>query len=196
MHEKQRTRLSKFLSLVLRHRPQQIEIELDEQGWTPVDRLLEQAARHGLPISRAELDEVVDTSDKKRFAYCADRTKIRANQGHSVTIDLNLEPAEPPEWLYHGTVATSLASIGVEGLCRRQRHHVHLSPDEATAIKVGQRRGQPVVLRIHAGRMHRAGSAFYVSANGVWLTEHVPSEYVTFPNYQPDAASAEQPARQ
>ncbi len=174
-------RLSKFLSLVLRHRPGKIGITLDAQGWVPVDELLEACRQHGRPISREALEEVVATNDKQRFSFSPDGRHIRANQGHSVEVDLGLAPVEPPELLYHGTVAQFLDSIGQQGLLRGTRQHVHLSPDEATARRVGQRRGRPVVLVVEAGHMFRAGHAFYRSANGVWLTEAVPPEYLRFP---------------
>ena len=124
------------------------------------------------------MEEVVATNDKRRFAFSPDRTLIRANQGHSVEVDLNLVPVEPPELLYHGTVERFLDSIRVNGLVRGQRHHVHLSADRETAARVGQRRGRPVALIVEAARMHADGQAFYRSENGVWLTEAVPAEYL------------------
>ena len=169
---------SKFLSYVLRHRPDSIGITLDENGWVEVDVLLAAAQRHGKRISRELLEQVVAENDKKRFALCDDGQRIRASQGHSVSVDLNLQPVEPPELLYHGTVERFLDSIRSQGLVRGKRHHVHLSPDEATARKVGSRRGKPVILTIEAGRMHAAGHQFFCSANGVWLTDRVPAEFV------------------
>ncbi|MEN6494028.1 MAG: RNA 2'-phosphotransferase [Thermoguttaceae bacterium] len=177
----QQVQLSKFLSYVLRHRPDSVGLSLDEAGWVSVDELLEAARRHGQPFSRAELDEVVATNDKKRFSFSPDRLRIRASQGHSVPVELGLEPLEPPELLYHGTVARFLDSIRRQGLLRGSRHHVHLSPDRETAQKVGSRRGRPVVLVVEASRLHGAGCPFFRSANGVWLTEHVPPEYLRFP---------------
>ena len=174
-------RTSKFLSYVLRHRPESIGLELDEAGWVRVDELLAACRRHNRSISRAELEEVVRTNDKRRFSFSPDRLKIRASQGHSVSVDLALDPLAPPELLYHGTVARFLDPIRQEGLVRGKRHHVHLSADEPTARRVGRRRGTPIVLVVEAGRMHRDGLAFYRSANGVWLTESVPPQYLRFP---------------
>ena len=169
---------SKFLSLVLRHRPDVIGITLDAEGWVPVEDLLAACARHGRAIPRAQLDVVVRTNDKQRFAFSADGRRIRANQGHSLPIDLGLVSVEPPDRLYHGTVPRFLESIRQEGLIKGKRHHVHLSPDVETATNVGQRRGRPVVLVIEAGRMFRDGHKFYQSENGVWLTDAVPPEYI------------------
>jgi len=172
---------SKFLSLVLRHRPEKIGIELDEHGWVDVDELLDACARHRRHISRDFLEEIVATNDKRRFSFSDDGRRIRANQGHSVEVDLNLQPVEPPETLYQGTVARFLDAIRREGLKPMKRHHVHLSEERETAIAVGRRRGKPIVLVIHSGRMHADGHTFYQSANGVWLTDAVPPEYIVFP---------------
>jgi putative RNA 2'-phosphotransferase len=177
----QTVELSKFLSYVLRHKPDAIGIALDEEGWVAVEELLSAAARHGTTISRELLDEVVWTNDKQRFAFSPDGRSIRANQGHSVEVDLALEPREPPEWLYHGTVERFLDSIRREGLVRGQRHHVHLSPDRETAARVGARRGKPVILEVDSAAMHRAGHQFFRSENGVWLANAVPPEYLRFP---------------
>jgi putative RNA 2'-phosphotransferase len=174
-------RTSRFLSYVLRHRPETVGLELDEGGWVRVDELLAACRRHGRPISRAQLEAVVRSSDKQRFSFSRDGLRIRANQGHSVPIDLGLAPVAPPELLYHGTVARFLDAIRQEGLLRGKRHHVHLSADEPTARRVGRRRGAPVVLVVESGRMHRDGLTFYRSANGVWLTDAVPPEYLRFP---------------
>jgi putative RNA 2'-phosphotransferase len=175
---KQLVTISKFLSRVLRHKPQAIGITLDAEGWVPVDELVAAAARHGQSISRKQLDEVVATNDKKRFSFSPDGRLIRANQGHSVEVDLGLLPIEPPELLYHGTVERFLDSIREKGLIRGNRHHVHLSADRETAVRVGQRRGRPVVLEVEAGRMNNDGHRFYRSENGVWLTEVVPPEFL------------------
>lgn len=183
---RQRVGLSKFLSYALRHRPDRVGLTLDDGGWALVDNLLEACRRHGHPISRDELEDVVATNEKKRFSFSDDGRRIRANQGHSVPVELGLEPVEPPELLYHGTVARFLDSIRQEGLTRGKRHHVHLSPDEATARRVGQRRGRPVILVVESGRMHRDGREFLLSANGVWLTDWVPPEYLRFPNKEED----------
>jgi putative RNA 2'-phosphotransferase len=176
------TRLSKFLSFVLRHDPRAVGIALDPSGWVDVDHLLEQCRAHGRPISREELEAVVTAGPKRRFAVSDDGRRVRASQGHSIDVELGYQPAAPPELLYHGTVAASLAAIRASGLERMARHHVHLSPDEATARTVGGRRGRPVVLRVAAGRMHRDGHTFYLSASGVWLTDRVPPEYIAFPD--------------
>lgn len=169
---------SKFLSLILRHYPGKIGITLDESGWVAIDDLLSACARNEFPLTLEELRRVVETSDKKRFAFSDDGLRIRASQGHSVEVDLNYAPAEPPEELFHGTADRFLASIMVEGLVKRDRHHVHLSPDEATAVSVGGRHGRPVVLRIGSGAMHREGIEFFCSTNGVWLTDHVPVRFL------------------
>jgi len=163
---------------VLRHRPEVLGIELDTEGWVAVEELLAACAKHGRPISREQLDAVVRTNDKQRFAYSADGNRIRANQGHSLPIDLGLVPVEPPELLYHGTVLRFLEAICRDGLVKGQRHHVHLSPDPQTATNVGQRRGPPIVLVIEAGRMFHDGHKFYRSENGVWLTDAVPAAYI------------------
>ena len=175
------TEISKFLSYVLRHKPEAIGITLDDQGWIGVDELLAAAARHGKAVTRELLDKVVATNDKQRFTFSPDGRSIRANQGHSLDVDLALEPVKPPELLYHGTVERFIASIREQGLIRGQRQHVHLSCDRETAARVGQRRGKPVVLIVESGRMHRAGHQFFRSANGVWLTDAVPSDYLRFP---------------
>ncbi len=172
---------SKFLSLVLRHQPDLIGIVLDDAGWTDVDTLLAKARAKGTAISRDELVEIVRSSDKQRFALSADGTQIRANQGHSIEVDLKLEPIAPPEMLLHGTVDKFLDSIRKSGLIKGSRHHVHLSADAVTASKVGERRGKPVLLEVRAAAMAAAGHEFFRSANGVWLTDHVPPEFIVFP---------------
>ncbi|MFD9221345.1 RNA 2'-phosphotransferase [Streptomyces sp. NPDC060064] len=179
--ERRTVKVSKYLSKHLRHQPERIGIVLDENGWVAVDELMRAAAEHGFRITRAELDHVVAVNDKQRFTI--DGTRIRANQGHSVEVDLDLPPAEPPAYLYHGTVARSLDAIRAEGLRAMNRHHVHLSPDRETATRVGARRGRPVVLSVHAGAMYEAGHLFHVSANGVWLTAAVPPEFLRFPGH-------------
>jgi putative RNA 2'-phosphotransferase len=181
MDAKRRTCVSKFLSLVLRHEPQKIGISLDPAGWVGAGELLEALARNEFPVSPQELREVVARSDKKRFAFSEDGLRIRASQGHSVEVELGYHPTQPPELLFHGTVDRFIDSIRAEGLRKGERHHVHLSPDESTANIVGERRGKPVLLRIQSGRMHRDGIEFFVSANGVWLTDHVAAKYIEFP---------------
>ncbi|MFE6036253.1 RNA 2'-phosphotransferase [Streptomyces sp. NPDC056452] len=176
MDERRTVKVSKYLSKHLRHQPERIGITLDPSGWVPIDELMRACAGHGFPITRAELDHVVAANDKQRFAVDGDR--IRANQGHTVTVDLGLPPAEPPAYLYHGTVGRVLDVIRAEGLRPMDRHHVHLSPDRETATRVGARRGVPVILSVDAGAMHRAGHVFHVSTNGVWLTDSVPPQFL------------------
>ena len=153
----------------------------DKAGWVAVDELLRACQQHSFPITLEELKIVVATSDKKRFAFNEDGTQIRANQGHSVEVELGYQPVTPPALLYHGTAERFLASIRQQGLVKGQRHHVHLSADEATALKVGVRHGKPVVLQVQSGVMHRAGYLFFQSENGVWLTEYVPAAYLVIP---------------
>jgi putative RNA 2'-phosphotransferase len=174
-------KVSKFLSLVLRHQPARIGLTLDAQGWAEIDEVIARAGEHGMALTRETILKVVASSDKQRFALDAAGRRIRANQGHSIDVDLELEPTEPPAILFHGTAETSLAAIRAEGLRPGRRQHVHLSPDAATATKVGQRHGRPVVLPVAAGRMWAAGFAFFLSANGVWLTDAVPAEFIAFP---------------
>lgn len=181
MDPKRQKRLSKFLSLVLRHQPESFGIELDDGGWTPINELIAKAQRQGTRFSEEELRRVVAESDKQRFAISQEGLRIRANQGHSVSVDLSLEPITPPEVLYHGTVAKFLPSIREKGLIKGRRHHVHLSPDRETAAKVGGRRGKPVILEVDSAAIHAEGSEFYLSANGVWLTDHVPPAFIRFP---------------
>jgi putative RNA 2'-phosphotransferase len=171
-------RTSKALALCLRHDPARFGVTLDAAGWVRVDELLPALAANGLPLTRAELDAVVEGNDKRRFAYDERGERIRASQGHSVPVDLGYAPAVPPGELYHGTNPRALDAIWREGLRPMGRHAVHLSPDVATARRVGGRRGRPVVLTVAAGRMHVAGVAFRTSANGVWLVRDVPPEYL------------------
>ncbi|MFF7310699.1 RNA 2'-phosphotransferase [Streptomyces sp. NPDC008137] len=179
MDERRTVKVSKYLSKHLRHQPDRIGLDLDEGGWVEIDTLIAAAAAHGFRFTRDELDHVVTTNDKRRFAV--EGTRIRASQGHSVEVDLGLPSATPPAHLYHGTVARHLDAIRVEGLRPMNRHDVHLSPDRETATRVGARRGRPVVLTVDTAAMHRDGHVFRVSANGVWLTEAVPPRYLRFP---------------
>jgi len=181
MDRKTLTDLSKFLSFVLRHEPSAIGIELDAHGWVEIESLLDGCRANGRALSRELLDTIVATSPKERFAISMDGRRIRANQGHSVEVDLAYAPAEPPETLFHGTVASAIDAIRANGLKKMKRHHVHLSPDEATARAVGMRRGKPIVLSIAARRMQEAGFVFYRSANGVWLVDEVPAAFIVFP---------------
>jgi len=172
-------RISKFLSYVLRHHPESIGIKLDKAGWTDVSGLLEAAERGGFPISLDELKAVVRENDKQRFSLSEDCTKIRANQGHTIPVDLGYKPTIPPKVLYHGTAQKNLNSIRKTGLTRGSRHHVHLCADPEAAEKVGRRYGKPIVLEIEAGKMYADGHKFYLSPNGVWLTEFVPPHYLS-----------------
>lgn len=175
------TRISKFLSLVLRHKPEIIDLNLDPQGWAEVNSLIEKLNQHGLMITRKILEEVVTTNPKKRFALNEDQTKIRANQGHSIQIDHGFKPIQPPRFLYHGTATRFLENILETGIQKRNRHHVHLSIDLPTATNVGQRHGKPIILIVRALDMHQAGFEFYLSENQVWLTEEVPVGYIERP---------------
>ena len=174
-------KISKFLSYVLRHRPDEIGLKLDANGWAEVDDLIACAGSASVVLTEERLRQIVRSSDKQRFALSDDGRRIRANQGHSISVDLALAPRQPPEILFHGTATRFLDAIRQHGLKPMSRQHVHLSPDEVTATRVGQRHGKPVVLKIKAGQMWHAGQAFYFSANGVWLTENVPPQFVQFP---------------
>jgi len=174
-----RVTVSKFLSKHLRHAPDALGLTLRPGGWVSVDDLLAGSAKVGFPIAYDELIECVETNDKKRFSFDATGDLIRANQGHSVEVDLHLEQREPPEVLFHGTVDRFLDSILAEGLKKGRRHHVHLSQECETARRVGARRGRPVILQVAARHMHAQGIPFFRSANGVWLTDSVPPEYLS-----------------
>lgn len=182
------------MSLALRHAPDRFGLQLDQHGWVPVDDLLP-----ALRITRSDLDAVVASNDKQRFALHRgpDGTeRIRANQGHSVPVDLGLTPRTPPDRLYHGTTAAALDSIRTGGLHRGRRHHVHLSSDVDTAHRVGSRRaGTVVVLTVQSGMMARDGYTFYRSANGVWLTHAVPARYLSTSHPQPQPPPTADPAR-
>lgn len=179
MNDKQRKHASKFLSKHLRHDPAGIGLTLEEGGWVPVTALLDGCRKAGLALSPTELAEIVASSDKQRFAFDDTGNRIRANQGHSVEVDLQLEPVPPPAILFHGTGHPTAPTILAEGLRKMARHHVHLSPDAETATRVGARHGRPVILLVDAAGMAAAGHQFYVSANGVWLTDEVPPAYLS-----------------
>ncbi len=173
---------SKKLSKILRHQPDMIGLALDENGWASVAELIEKFGDvQGQTLTMDILKEVVETNDKKRFAFNDDMTRIRANQGHSVDIDLALQPQIPPALLFHGTASKNLQSIKNQGLLRGSRQHVHLSVDETTAKKVGSRHGAPVILKVKTADMVAANFKFYISENGVWLIDHVPVKYINFP---------------
>ena len=176
--EKIRSRAGRKLSLVLRHDPGAIGLKLDRQGYAGVAELLQCLAKYRLPITREDLDHIVATNNKQRFSYDDTGAKIRANQGHSIDVDLGFRPVEPPAELYHGTARRFTDSIFRTGLESRSRQHVHLSADLETAQRVGQRHGTPVILIVDTKRMYADGHRFYRSDNGVWLTDAVPAEYL------------------
>lgn len=184
MDDKIHTKISKRLSYVLRHHPEAIGLKLDSQGWVETTKLIHAFQEHYFELSLEELEEVVKFNNKRRFQFSEDRQKIRASQGHSIPIDLGYEPIMPPEILFHGTATRFLLSIQKEGLKRQNRHHVHLSADEATAKNVGIRHGFPAILQIKAGEMYRNAHDFFCSENGVWLTSEVPVKYIVFPTKQ------------
>ena len=169
---------SKYLSLLLRHNPGLIGLTLDGQGWAVIDELIELSQKKGKRFTRELLEEIVATDNKQRYTFSPDGQKIRANQGHSIDIDLGLTPQAPPGELYHGTAGRFLDSILREGLKPGTRQHVHLSRDIHTARNVGQRHGKPVILTVDTAQMAADGFQFYLSENGVWLTEHVPPIYL------------------
>jgi len=175
------TRTSKFLSYVLRHNPGALDLELDPGGWADVNTLIEKAQAEGRSLSRLRLRHVIDAGDKTRFILSADGTKIRANYGHSIDVDLDLEPTPPPGHLYHGTTQRALPSIREEGLRPQSRQFVHLSPTPDEAQSVGQRHGTPVVFAIEAPALHEAGHRLYRSTDTVWLTRRVPPPFIQFP---------------
>jgi len=173
--------LSKFLSFVLRHKPDAIGLVLDAQGWVSVDELVQKGNAAGTRFSRDNLLQVVETSDKKRFSVSADGQRIRAAQGHSVSVELGLLRREPPPVLYHGTATRFVESILSEGLKPQKRQQVHLSADVATAERVGQRHGKPVIFKIEALHMHQLGFEFFLADNGVWLIDQVPPDFLAPP---------------
>ncbi|WP_196892893.1 RNA 2'-phosphotransferase [Aureivirga marina] len=176
--EKNYRRISKFLSLVLRHQPEKIHLTMDENGWVSVSQLLSNMNKFQHKIGMELLEEVVETNEKKRFAFNEDKTKIRANQGHSVQVDLAYTAKTPPEILYHGTAIKFTDSIYKTGLQKKKRHHVHLSKDFETAEKVGRRHGQLVVFEINTTKMVAENFKFFKSENGVWLVEEIPVKFL------------------
>ncbi|MCW3092212.1 MAG: 2-phosphotransferase [Ferruginibacter sp.] len=177
--EKQLQHISKLMSLVLRHQPEAIGLQLDENGWANVEQLIEKINANGTKVDIATILTVVETNDKQRFSLNENKTMIRANQGHSIGVDLNLKPSIPPDILYHGTAERFLDAILKEGLTKQKRQHVHLSWQIETAKAVGIRHGKPVILHINAKAMHDDGYLFYVSENNVWLVDAVPTQYIT-----------------
>lgn len=179
MNEKEKRKISKSLSLVLRHAPETIGLELDENGWAQTAAILSKYQTRFPGFSIEMLREVVQTNDKQRFAFNEDETKIRANQGHSLkTVDINLEAKEPPHIVYHGTAERNVDSITKNGIDKRSRQHVHLSADKETAHKVGSRHGAPIILKIDSYKMSQDGLVFFQSANGVWLTDFIDPKYI------------------
>ena len=170
-------KLGRFLCLVLRHHPEEVGIILDEHGWADVGALLDGVCSTGRQIDRETLERIVREDNKQRYTFNEDHSRIRANQGHSIQVDVELRKVQPPQYLYHGTATRFLPAIQEEGIKRMNRQYVHLSPDYQTAVAVGHRYGVPVVLRVDAGAMAQNGMAFFRSENGVWLCEYVPPEY-------------------
>ena len=168
---------SKYISLILRHKPETIGITLDEHGWANVDELIAGIAKTQ-SFDMAMLEEIVATDNKQRYSFNEEHTLIRANQGHSIPVDVELKEIVPPEILYHGTGEKYVASIDEQGLIPKSRLYVHLSKDEETAVNVGKRHGKPVVYKVHSGDMQKDGYVFYQSVNGVWLTKSVPVKYL------------------
>lgn len=177
--DKQLKHTSKFISLVLRHQPEEIDLHLDENGWANVSELLEKMNKKGIQIDFGTLNTIVETNDKKRFAFNDDKTKIRASQGHSIDVNLELQPIAPPPVLYHGTTGKYLDSIFKTGLQKQSRQHVHLSATIETAKAVGGRHGKPVILTVDAKAMQDEGFLFYLSANNVWLADEVPAQFIS-----------------
>lgn len=169
--------VSKYMSLILRHKPETIGITLDEHGWADVDELIKGISKTHT-FSMEILEEIVKTDSKQRYSFNEDKTLIRANQGHSIQVDVELEEKEPPELLWHGTGEKYVASIDQQGLIPKSRLYVHLSKDEDTATKVGNRHGRPILYRVKAKQMYDDGYKFYLSVNGVWLTKEVPVKYL------------------
>lgn len=174
------TSIGKFISLILRHNPETIGIKLDKHGWADVSELLAGMNQKGHRIDMAMLEEIVATNNKKRYSFNEDKTKIRANQGHSIPVDVELKTVVPPDVLYHGTADRFLNEIKKKGLQKQSRNHVHLSSDWDTAVSVGKRHGCPIVLKVNTKAMYQDGYIFYLSENGVWLTEDIPIQYINF----------------
>lgn len=183
MSDRKSDRLSIFISLILRHKPEIIGITLDEHGWADVKELIDGINISGRQINMETLEEIVKTDEKGRYSFSEDKRLIRANQGHSIPVDVELEEAAPPEILYHGTATRFLDSIMKDGLKPMSRLYVHLSRDIETAKKVGSRHGNPVVLKISSGEMNKDGIRFYLSSNGVWLVKNVPRKYIEIEEY-------------
>lgn len=178
--ERRLERLSKFISMILRHKPEVIGITLDEHGWADVDELIKGINETGeeVKFSKDTLETIVKTDKKQRYSFSQDRTLIRANQGHSIPVDVELEKKEPPKVLYHGTGSKFVKSIQEQGLLPMERLYVHLSTDVETATNVGKRHGTPVIFQVNTKQMQKDGYDFFQSINGVWLTKEVPAKYL------------------
>ena len=173
-------KLGKFISLVLRHSPETIDLKLDENGWAEVADMISGMNKKGRRINFDTLNEIVETNNKKRYEFSEDYKKIRACQGHSIDVDLELIPVKPPEFLYHGTAVQNLAAIKAKGLKKIKRQHVHLSEDCDTAYNVGSRHGKSYIIKVLSGKMYEEGKKFYISKNKVWLSEDIESKYLVF----------------
>lgn len=169
--------LGKFISLILRHKPEVINLSLDLNGWANVDELLDGINKSGKSINMEKLEKIVEHNNKKRYIFNDDKTKIRANQGHSIKVDVELKQKIPPQFLYHGTAVKNLVGIKKYGIQKQNRLHVHLSSDVDTAYKVGSRHGKPCILKVNSAQMHNDGYIFYLSNNNVWLCEMVNEKY-------------------
>ena len=175
-------KIGRYISYLLRHHPEEAGLTLDEHGWAEVSALIEAVAKTNPGFTRETLDEIVATNNKQRYSYSEDKTLIRANQGHSIPVDVELPEAVPPEFLWHGTGDKFVESINKTGLISKSRLYVHLSKDIETAVQVGSRHGKPFVYRVKTGEMSRDGYIFYLSVNGVWLTKEVPPKYLSTDN--------------
>jgi putative RNA 2'-phosphotransferase len=171
-------RISKFMSLILRHKPEEIGAKLDRYGYLSIEKLIEGLNKKGYNVTLEDIERIVAEDEKQRYSFSSDKTKIRANQGHSIKVNLNLSPIKPPDVLYHGTATRFVNSIQEKGILSESRQYVHLSSDVETAIKVGKRHGKPVVFTVDSLQMYNDGYKFYLSENKVWLTEIVPSKYI------------------
>lgn len=180
MDAKKAKKRSKFFSQILRHRPELIGIELEDGGWTDTEEFLEKISKYkkGDLITFPELEYVVENNDKQRFSFNEDKTKIRANQGHSTNVEMNYQPKTPPPILYHGTAIKNIDSILKNGILKGNRQYVHLSADIETATKVGSRHGKAYIFTVETLKMHEAGLEFYCSDNGVWMADFVPVEFL------------------
>ena len=179
INEKENKKISKFLSYVLRHKPESIDLKLDGNGWAETNDLLEKMKANTFEVTAEMLEHIVATNNKQRFSFNENKTKIRASQGHSINVELNLKAATPPQYLYHGTGEKFVFSILANGLQKRERQQVHLSQYRETAIEVGQRHGKPRVFIVEATHMCSEGFLFYLSDNNIWLTDHVPAKYLS-----------------